>query len=157
MLELWLDCAVALAHTLLAGVGRDVSTSNRRGSDAVNEPDLVATMARELTQAKVLLQQYMQENEDLRIENVALSNHYQAFQLDQERLERENRTLMRQLKQAKMEFERAHVPGSNYASRSVSKTVRVVYHAQYLVDGPLLAEQTQTTHQIGQPRGRVVL
>ena len=105
-------------------MGRDVSTSNRRGSDFVNEPDLVATMARELTQAKVMLQQYMQENEDLRIENVALSSQYQAFQLDQERLERENRSLMRQLKQAKMEFERARVPGSNYSNRTLSKTVR---------------------------------
>eukprot|EP00045_Choanoeca_perplexa_P005564 m.46969 g.46969 ORF g.46969 m.46969 type:complete len:743 (+) comp13187_c0_seq1:165-2393(+) len=113
------------AHTLLAGVGRDVTTNNRRGSEFVNEPDLVATMARELTQAKVLLQQYMQENEDLRIENVALSSQYQAFQLDQERVERENRSLMRQLKQARMEYERSRVAGSSYKSRAVTKTSKL--------------------------------
>eukprot|EP00730_Choanoeca_flexa_P017017 TRINITY_DN8139_c0_g1_i7.p1 TRINITY_DN8139_c0_g1~~TRINITY_DN8139_c0_g1_i7.p1 ORF type:complete len:745 (+),score=151.60 TRINITY_DN8139_c0_g1_i7:158-2392(+) len=108
------------AHTLLAGVGRDASSMAQPSGSEMQEADVVATMARELTQAKVLLQQYMQENEDLRIENVALSSQYQAIQLDQERLERQNGSLMRQLKQARIDFERSRKP-TNYSGRTPKK------------------------------------
>ncbi|EDQ87453.1 uncharacterized protein MONBRDRAFT_10024 [Monosiga brevicollis MX1] len=72
-------------------------------------------MARELTQAKVLLQQYMQENEDIRMENVALYSQHAALQLQQEQLERHNADLVAQLREVQINYERARNPQSKAA------------------------------------------
>eukprot|EP00049_Salpingoeca_infusionum_P015056 m.288360 g.288360 ORF g.288360 m.288360 type:complete len:1166 (-) comp15802_c0_seq2:474-3971(-) len=82
--------------------------------------EAVSALARELTQARVLLQQYMQENEDLRLENVQLFQQHRVFQVQYEALEQENQALIQQFAATKLQLERqgqAIKRNGSYASR----------------------------------------
>lgn len=69
-----------------------LAMDTRLHSAASDRSDIntIGPIARELIQAKVMLQQYMQENEDMRMENVFLYQQQQSFQRQHEDVMHDN-------------------------------------------------------------------
>lgn len=57
----------------------------------------IAAVMQDLTQTRVMLQQYMQENEELRLENMRLCSQQQVFQRQHEVVIRENQQMQQEL------------------------------------------------------------
>eukprot|EP00050_Salpingoeca_kvevrii_P012961 m.25973 g.25973 ORF g.25973 m.25973 type:complete len:775 (+) comp4517_c0_seq1:364-2688(+) len=88
----------SLSAAALAAI--EEATEGSTSHDPTLEHRIIAPIAQELTQTKVLLQQYMQDNEDLRVENVFLYGQQKIMKEQYEEVMRDNERLLRRMQEA---------------------------------------------------------